>query len=163
MDFNSLGENSIVHIVRKKPFEYITGSLKSKSAKQQNPYLPQQTPQTIEVVVTAGGTDETIPGIQQGMEAVEYRGTFYCTTQEGAQQAIANMMQVAANGKAELPYYDEVLSKGEQYMEQLNPQYAEGKRQARVITDLQRRQDEQDKKLDQILSRIDEALSPARK
>ena len=37
MDFKNLGENSIVHIIRKKPFLYETGTLKSKVAKQPNP------------------------------------------------------------------------------------------------------------------------------
>ncbi|MBR1449548.1 MAG: hypothetical protein IJ588_12485 [Prevotella sp.] len=164
MDFNSLGENSIVHIVRKKPFEYLTGTLKSKTAKQQqSQYLLQQVQQPVDVVITVNGSDEVVPGIQQGMEAVEYRGSFYCTTADGAQQAIANMMQMASNGKAEMPYYDSILQKGEKYMEHLNPQYAEGKRQARSIKALEERQDAQDKKLDRILSRLDEFFDSPKK
>lgn len=152
MDFNSLGENSIVHVIRKKPFEYLTGTLKSKTAKQQNIYLPQQTPATVDVVVNVNGNDEIIPGIQAGMETVEYRGSFYSTTSEGIQQAIANMMQMADNGIAEQTYYQSVKTKGEQYMEHLNPSYAEGKKQARIVKSLEARQDAQDKKLDEILA-----------
>lgn len=162
MDFISLGENSIVHVIRKKPFDYLTGTLKSKGKQQLNPYLPQQQQQPVDVVITVNGSDEIVSGIQQGMEAVEYRGTFYCTTQEGAQQAIANMMQMANNGKAEIPYYDSILEKGEKYMEYLNPQYAEGKRQARTIMDLQERVDKQEGKLDEILSFVRELSGPSR-
>lgn len=165
MDFNSLGENSPVYIIRKKPFQFLTGTLKSKGAKPigANPYMPQPAQQTIDVVVTVGGSDEILPGIPLNMETVEYKGSFYSVSSEGAQQAIANMMQMASNGKAEQAYYDSVLEEGEKCMEQLNPQYAEGKRQARSIKDLQKRQDEQDKKLDEILSFVRELSGPSKK
>ena len=39
-------------------------------------------------------------------------------------------------------------------METLNPQYAEGKQQARTIRTLEERQDQQDKKLDSILEML---------
>lgn len=153
MDFFSLGENGIVHIIRKKPFEYITGTLKSKSVQQpQIPYLPQTTQQPMDVIITVNGSDVIVPGVQRGMEVVEYRDCFYSTTSEGIQQVIANMMQVANNGIAEQSYYKSILDKGEKYMERLNPQYAEGKRQARTIENLQMRVDKQDGKLDEILA-----------
>jgi hypothetical protein len=53
-----------------------------------------------------------------------------------------------------MPYYDSILEQGEKYMEQLNPQYAEGKRQARTIEDLQVRQDKQEKVLNDIYSMV---------
>lgn len=166
MDFISLGENSPVYIVRKKPFEFLTGTLKSKGKKPlvTNPYLPPQpnTPQPTDIVVTVNGSDETVPGIHQGMEVVEYKGSYYSVSSEGAQQAVANLMQMAKSNLDERPYYESVLSEGEKTMEKLNPQYAEGKRQARTIEDLQKRQDEQDKKLDRILSRIEEFFSPSK-
>lgn len=164
MDFNSLGENSPVYIIRKKPFQFVTGTMKSKSQKQAggNPFLPQPTPQTVDVVVTVGGSDEILPGIPVNMETVEYRGSYYSVTSEGAQQAIANMMQMASKGKEEQEYYDSILSDGEKYIEQLNPQYAEGKRQARVVRELQERADAQDKKLDQILTFMKELSGPSR-
>lgn len=161
-----MGENSPVYIVRKKPFEFLTGALKSKGKKPQipNPYLPvqQNNAQATDIVVTVNGSDETIPGIMPCMEAVEYRGSFYCTTSEGAQQAVANLMQMAKSVLDEKPYYESVLSEGEKTMEQLNPQYAEGKRQARTIEELQRRQDDQGRKLDKILSRLDEFFTPSK-
>lgn len=163
MDFYNLGENSPVYIIRKKPFQFFTGTLKSKSTKQQNAYMPSLQPQNIDVVVTVNGSDEILPGIPQNMETVEYKGSYYSVSSEGAQQAIANMMQMASNGKAEQAYYDSVLTEGEKYMEQLNPQYAEGKRQARSIKDLQKRQDEQDKKLDEILNFVRELTTPSKK
>lgn len=160
MDFHSLGENAIVHVIRKKPFAYLTGTLKSKNNKQQqNPYIPQATPPTIDAVVTVGGSDEVVPGIPQGMEVVEYRNSYYSVTPEGAQQAIGNLMQMASNGKAEQPYYDSVLVEGEKALERINPQYAEGKRQARTIEELQARADAQDRRLAKMEEQSSEMLN----
>lgn len=164
MDFKSLSENSPVHVVRKKPFIYEIGTLKSKGVQQQmNPYLAQfmqqQQQQTLNIVVNVGGKDEPVAGIPTNGEVVEYNNAYYCTSVEGAMQAIATMMQIASTGKAEQPYYDDVLAKGEQYMEQLNPQYAEGKRQARTVRELQERQDEQDKKMDKALELLQKILA----
>lgn len=166
MDFKSLGENSPVHIVRKKPFLYEVGTLKSKNIpqlnNQVNPYLAQafqqNMPQKFDIVVSVNGKDETVVGIPFNGEAVEYNNTYYCTSSDGAMQAIAGMMQFASTAKADVPYYDSILMNGEMYMERLNPQYAEGKRQARVISDMQNRQDEQDKKLDDVLAMMKQLL-----
>lgn len=159
MDFKNLGENSIVYIIRKKPFLYETGLLKSKVAKQQ-PYQIQPTPQTFDLVVTVNGNDEVVPGITDNMEVVDYKGSFYSASVEGILQANANLEQMAKAGKAEQPYYDEVLKGTEGVNEKLNPRYAADKQQARTIEELQRRQDEQGKTLDKILSRIEEFLVP---
>lgn len=165
MDFKSLGENSPVHIVRKKPFAYEVGVLKSKSGmalgQQPNPYMAimqQNMPQTLDIVVTVNGRDETVQGIPLNGENVEYNNTYYCTSKDGAMQAIANMMQFASAAKADMPYYDSILVNGEKYMEMLNPQYAEGKRQARTIEELQARQDANDKKLDSALAMLQQLV-----
>jgi hypothetical protein len=152
MDFKTLGENSPIYIVHKKPFLFEMGTLKSKGTKPLNqfPYIQQPMTPTIDIVVSTNGTDETLPGIPANLEIVEYKNSFYSTTPEGAQQAIANLIQFANNGIAEQAYYQSVQTEGEKAMERLNPQYAEGKRQARTIEDLQKRQDEQSKMLSDI-------------
>lgn len=168
MDFKSLGENSPVHIVRKKPFVYEVGVLKSKSGlpqqmPQTNPYLAQlmqqnMPQQSFNIVVTVNGKDEVVQGIPLNGENVDYNNTYYCATSEGAMQAIANMMQMASAGKSDVPYYDSILVNGEKYMEMLNPQYAAGKQQARTIEELQKRQGEQDEKLDRVLSMMERMM-----
>ena len=163
MDFKNLGENDIVHIIRKKPFAYLTGVLKSKNLKQANPYQVQPAPQNFDLVITVGGNDEVVPGIGEGMEVVDYKGSYYSASSEGILQAVANMMQMAQTGIDEQDYYHSVKNEGEKVLELLNPQYAEGKRQARIIKDLKDRTDAQDKKLDQILSRLDEFFDAPKK
>jgi hypothetical protein len=153
MDFNSLGENSPVYVVRKKPFQFLTGTLKSKVSKQpSNPYMPQAAQQPIDVIISVGGSDETIPSVPTGMEVVEYKGSYYSTTADGAQQAISGLMQVGRDGIDNQPYFNSLITEGEKALEDINPQYAEGKRQARVVKELQERQDAQDRKLDKILA-----------
>lgn len=163
MDFKSLGENGTIYVIRKKPFSYLTGVLKSKGVKPVNPYLIQSAPQPYDIVVNVGGNDEVVPGITDGMEVVDYKGSYYSASPEGILQAVSNLMQVAQTGIDEQPYYHSVISGGEKVFENLNPQYAEGKRQARIIKDLQDRTDAQDKKLDQILSRLDEFFDAPKK
>ena len=164
MDFNSLGENSPVYVVRKRPFGFLTGTLKAKVSKQPvNPYLPQAQQQPIDVIVNVGGSDETIPGVPIGMEVVEYKGSYYSTTADGAQQAISGLMQVGRDGIDSQEYFNSLITEGEKALESINPQYAEGKRQARVVRELQERQDAQDKKLDEILSFMRELSIPNKK
>lgn len=157
MDFNSLGENSPVYVIRKKPFQFLSGTLKSKTIKPpSNPYMPQAAPQPIDIVVKVGESDETVPNIPTGTEVVEFRGTYYSTNAEGAQQAISGLMQIGRDGIDNQEYFKSLITDGEKALESLNPQYAEGKRQARVVKELQERQDAQDKKLDKILAFMEE-------
>lgn len=156
MDFKSLGENSQVHIIRKKPFQYLTGTLKSKTAKNQNfaPYMMQTQPQTYDLVINVNGNDEVVSGISDNMEVVEYKGSYYSASTNGILQAASTMVQMAKNGKAEQAYFDDVIANGEKVIESLNPEYAESKRQARLVKDLQDRQDEQGKMLKEMYSML---------
>jgi len=156
MDFKNLGENSIVHIIRKKPFLYETGTLKSKVAKQPNPYHIQPMPQSFDLVVTVNGNDEIIPGITDSMEVVDYKGSFYSSSIEGILQANDNLAQMAKTGLDEQPYYKSVAQGTENVRERLNPRYAEEKQRDRTINELQTRADAQDKKLDSILEILKE-------
>lgn len=160
MDFNSLGENSPIYVIRKKPFSLETGVLKSKVLPQgMNTYLPQTVPQKIDITVTVGGSDEVVPGVPTNLEAVQYGNSIYGTTSDAAIQAITSLMQMAKAGIDEQPYYESLLTEGEKAIESLDPKYAENKRQAKVIKDLQERADKQDEKLDTILAKLDSLMS----
>lgn len=163
MDFKNLGENSIVYIIRKKPFEYLTGTLKSKVAKQHNPYQIQPTPQTFDIVIAVNGNDEIVPNVTDNMEVVDYKGSFYSATVEGILQANANLAQMAKAGKEEQAYYDSVLKGTEYVNEVLNPHYAEEKQRDRTIKELVEHRKETDSKLDQILKFMKDLASPAKK
>ena len=158
-----MGENSPVYIIRKKPFSYETGVLKSKGTKPiaQNPYIPQAQ-NTIDIVVSVGGTEEKLPNVPKDKEVLEYQNSFYSVTPEGILQAVSNMMQLAQTTLDDKGYYESVIKEGEKVIEKLNPQYAENKRQARIVRELQDHVDRQDKKLDTILDKLNELFSPSK-
>ena len=74
MDFKTLGENSTVYVIRKKPFLMEMGTLKQKGGQpmQQNPFMPQNMQQTLDVTITVNGSDEVVPGVPVGTDIVEY-------------------------------------------------------------------------------------------
>lgn len=161
MDFNSLGENSQIHIIRKKPFEHIVGTLKSKTPQIAPAYLTNpQSP--INLIVAVDGKDETVNGVPPQVNVVQLGNSFYATDNDGVLQAVDSMMQMAKDGLESKPYFEDVLAKGEKIKESLNPQYAENKRLSRVTAELQQRADKQDEKLDQILGILQDFTAPAK-
>ena len=155
MDFNSLGENSQIHIIRKKPFEHIVGTLKSKTSPLGPTYLAN-TQSPINLVVTVDGKDEAVNGVPPQMNVVQLGNSFYATDNDGVLQAVNSMMQMAKDGLDSRPYFEDVLANGEKIKEDINPQYAENKRLSRVTAELQQRADKQEEKLDEILDIIRE-------
>lgn len=161
MDFNSLGENSQIHIIRKKPFEHIVGTLKSKTSPMAQTYLTNpQSP--INLVVTVDGNDEVVNGVPPQVNVVQFGGSFYATDNDGVLQAVDSMMQMAKEGIESRPYFEEVLAKGEKVKEDIDPQYAENKRLSRITAELQQRADKQDEKLDQILAFVKDLATPSK-
>lgn len=161
MDFNSLGENSQIHIIRKKPFEHIVGTLKSKTPQIAPAYLTNpQSP--INLIVAVDGKDETVNGVPPQVNVVQLGNSFYATDNDGVLQAVDSMMQMAKDGLESKPYFEDVLAKGEKIKESLNPQYAENKRLSRVTAELQQRADKQDEKLDKILDILNDFTTPAK-
>ena len=161
MDFNSLGENSQIHIIRKKPFAHIIGTLKSKTSPMAQTYLTNpQSP--INLVVTVNGNDEVVNGVPPQVNVVQFGGSFYATDNDGVLQAVDSMMQMAKEGIESRPYFEEVLAKGEKVKEDIDPQYAENKRLSRVTKELQQRADKQDEKLDRILDILKDFTTPSK-
>jgi hypothetical protein len=162
MDFHSLGENSVIHVVRKRPYKYLTGTLKSKGSQTTNNgniYMPVQVTQNIDVVVNVDGNDEVLPNIPPNLETVEYKGSYYSVSLSGIQQAIMGLVQVGKTGIDDQSYFQSLVDEGEKTLEQINPQYAEGKRQSRTIEELVRHRDETDKQLKELATQTSEVLS----
>lgn len=154
MDFNSLGANAPVYIVRKKPYKYVVGTFKSKAIPQPNIYNLTP-PQKIDIVVSVDGSDENIPGVPANVEIVDYGNSFYATTPEGASQAIYNLVQASKARLSERAYDESVIADGEKTLEELNPQF----RQERVVRELQKRQDIQDKQIAEMKAQNSEMLA----
>ena len=76
-------------------------------------------------------------------------------------QAVDNMIQTTKKALEQIPWHKNTIVEAEKMLEVLNPRYAEEKKQARTITDLERRQADTDKKLDTILGILQKLDSPA--
>lgn len=159
MDFNSLGNGSPFYVLRQqgdKPILQV-GIVKQKS--QPRAKWPTQTPnimqgmqmqQVIDLLVTIDGKDENFPEIPLNAEIAQRGNATFSGSREATLQAIDAKMQASKKHIEETPLHEAAIPEYEKMMEVLNPQYAEGKQQARTIKSLEERQDAQDKKLDNI-------------
>lgn len=168
MDFSSLGNGNPFYVLRKgeKPILEV-GVVKSKtqpSAKwpTQNPNVMAglQVQQVIDVVATINGKDETFSEIPINVEIAQRGNDTFTGSREAMLQAVDSMLQTSKKAIEQIPYHKVVISETEKMLEVLNPQYAENKKQARTISDLERRQADTDKKLDTILTILQKLDSP---
>jgi hypothetical protein len=171
MDFNSLANGNPFYVLRKgdKPILEV-GVVKQKS--QPRAKWPTQTPgvmtglqvqQVIDVVATINGRDESFTDLPVNVEiAQKPNGDTFSGSREAMLQAVDSMLQTSKKALEQVPYHKSVISESEKMMETLNPRYAEEKRQARTIIDLEKRQAATDQKLDDILSILQKLDSPSR-
>ena len=168
MDFSSLGNGNPFYVLRKgeKPILEVR-VVKSKTQPRakwptQNPNVMAglQVQQVIDVVATINGKDETFSEIPINVEIAQRGNDTFTGSREAMLQAVDSMLQTSKKAIEQIPYHKVVISETEKMLEVLNPQYAENKKQARTISDLERRQADTDKKLDTILTILQKLDSP---
>ena len=168
MDFSSLGSGNPFYVLRKgeKPILEV-GVVKSKTQPRakwptQNPNVMAglQVQQVIDVVATINGKDDTFSEIPINVEIAQRANDTFTGSREAMLQAVDSMLQTSKKAIEQIPYHKVVISETEKMLEVLNPQYAENKKQARTISDLERRQADTDKKLDTILTILQKLDSP---
>ena len=168
MDFNSLVNGNPFYVLRKgeKPILDV-GVVKSKT--QPRAKFPTATPnvmtgmqmqQVIDVVVTLNGKDETFNDIPLNVEIAARGNDTFSGSREAMLQAVDAMLQTSKKAIEQVPYHKTVIAESEKMIEVLNPRYAEEKRQARTISDLERRQAATDQKLDSILAILQKLDAP---
>ena len=166
---NSLGIGNPFYVLRRgeKPVLEV-GVVKSKS--QPRAKFPTQTPnimqgmqlqQVIDVTATISGKDEVFSDIPVNVEIAARGNDTFSGSREAMLQAVDAMLQTSRKAIDQIPYHKGVIAESEKMLEVLNPQYAENKKQARTISDLERRQADTDKKLDTILGILQKLDSPA--
>lgn len=169
MDFNSLGNGNPFYVLRKgeKPLLEV-GVVKSKSAPRAK--FPTQTPnamvgmqiqQVVDVTATINGKDETFSEIPINVEIAARGNDTFSGSREAMLQAVDAMLQTSKKAIEQVPYHKGVIAESEKMLEVLNPQYAENKRQARTISDLEKRQAATDQKLDAILGILKKLDTPS--
>jgi len=169
MDIQNLGIGSPFYVLRKGEKPVLeTGVVKTKS--QPRAKFPTQTPnimqgmqmqQVIDVTVTINGKDEVFSEIPINVEIAARGNDTFTGSREAMLQAVDAMLQTSKKAIEQVPYHKSVIAESEKMLEVLNPQYAENKKQARTISDLERRQADTDKKLDTILGILQKLDSPA--
>lgn len=169
MDMQNLGVGSPFYVLRKGEKPVLeTGVVKTKS--QPRAKFPTQTPnimqglqmqQVIDVTATINGKDEVFPDIPINVEIAARGNDTFTGSREAMLHAVDNMLQTSKKALEQVPYHKSVITESEKMLEVLNPQYAENKKQARTIIDLERRQTETDKKLDAILGILQKLDSPS--
>lgn len=165
----SLGVGNPFYVLRKGEKPVLeTGVVKSKS--QPRAKFPTQTPnimqgvqiqQVIDVTATINGKDEVFTDLPINVEIAARGNDTFTGSREAMLQAVDNMLQTSKKALEQIPYHKSVIAESEKMLEVLNPQYAENKKQARTIIDLERRQTETDKKLDAILGILQKLDSPS--
>ena len=169
MDIQNLGIGSPFYVLRKGEKPVLeTGVVKTKS--QPRAKFPTQTPnimqgmqmqQVIDVTVTINGKDEVFSEIPINVEIAARGNDTFTGSREAMLQAVDAMLQTSKKAIEQVPYHKSVIAESEKMLEVLNPQYAENKKQARTISDLERRQADTDKKLDTILGILQKLDSPS--
>lgn len=157
------------YVLRKSDKPYLeVGVVKSKS--QPRAQYPTQTPnigiglqmqQVVDVVATINGKDETFQNLPINVEIAQKGNDTFSGSREAMLQAVDAMLQTSKKAIEQVPYHKGVIAESEKMLEVLNPRYAEEKRQARTISDLEKRQADTDKKLDAILGILQKLDSPA--
>lgn len=162
MDFNSLVNGNPFYVLRKledKPVLEI-GVVKSKSALQPK-YQSQTQPgmfngtnvqQVMTIVVTVNGSDREYSDVPANVEIAAKGNETFTGSREAMLQFVDSMMRDSDLALKMMDYHKSVKTEGEKMIETLNPRYAEEKRQAIAISELERRQLEISEKLDSILS-----------
>lgn len=169
MDIQNLGIGSPFYVLRKGEKPVLeTGVVKTKS--QPRAKFPTQTPnimqgmqmqQVIDVTVTINGKDEVFSEIPINVEIAARGNDTFTGSREAMLQAVDAMLQTSKKAIEQVPFHKSVIAESEKMLEVLNPQYAENKKQARTISDLERRQAVTDEKLDSILKILQKLDSPA--
>lgn len=169
MDFNSLGSGNPFYVLRKGERPVLeVGVVKSKS--QPRAKFPTQTPnigvgmqfqQVLDVTATINGRDETFAELPVNVEIASRGNDTFSGSREAMLQAVDAMLQTSKKALEQVTYHKGVIAESEKMLEVLNPRYAEEKRQARTISDLEKRQAATDAKLDSILSILQKLDSPS--
>ncbi|MBQ3689369.1 MAG: hypothetical protein II937_05805 [Bacteroidales bacterium] len=158
MDFNSLGQGSPFYVLNKteKPILRI-GTVKSKTTPQPkyqqgtNAFNTTNLQQVINITATIDGKDEIFSDIPFNVEVAKIgENLIFSGSQTAMSAVVENLIQTSKKALEQVNYHKTMIDEGDRILEFLNPKYADEKRQAKTISELEKKQAETDKKLDKI-------------
>ena len=169
MDIQSLTNGSPFYVLKKGECPKLeVGIVKSKS--NPRPQYQTSTPslmngmnfqQVVDLTVTINGNDRVINNIPLNVEIAAMGNETFSGSREAMLQAVDSMLQTSKKALEQIPWHKNTIVEAEKMLEVLNPRYAEEKKQARTISDLEKRQAATDAKLDSILSILQKLDSPS--
>ena len=114
------------------------GTVKGKTA----PYWPMNNSmnsQLVDLTINIGGQDRLVPGLPVNLEVAGRDPEIYTGSREVAERIIDEKTSEADKIIQNLPYYQKVKADGPKCKETINPGYAQTRRQAETIEQLQQR------------------------
>jgi hypothetical protein len=114
------------------------GTVKGKTA----PYWPMNNSmnsQLVDLTINIGGQDRLVPGLPVNLEVAGRDPEIYTGNRETAERIIDEKTTEADKIIQNLPYYQKVKADGPKCKEIINPGYAQTRRQAETIEQLQQR------------------------
>lgn len=169
MDIQSLTNGSPFYVLKKGECPKLeVGIVKSKS--NPRPQYQTSTPslmngmnfqQVVDLTVTINGNDRVINNIPLNVEIAAMGNETFSGSREAMLQAVDSMLQTSKKALEQISWHKNTIVEAEKMLEILNPRYADEKKQARTISDLEKRQAATDAKLDSILSILKKLDSPS--
>jgi hypothetical protein len=169
MDIQSLTNGSPFYVLKKGECPKLeVGVVKSKS--NPRPQYQTSTPslmngmnfqQVVDLTVTINGNDRVINNIPLNVEIAAMGNETFSGSREAMLQAVDSMLQTSKKALEQISWHKNTIVEAEKMLEVLNPRYAEEKKQAKTINDLEKRQAATDAKLDSILSILKKLDSPS--
>lgn len=162
MDFNSLGQGSPFYVLDKAKTPTLrVGTVKSKTPPQPkyqggtNAFNTANIQNVVNITATINGKDEVFPEIPCNVEVAKIgEDVIFSGSQTAMASVVENLIQTSKKALEQEDYHKTMIAEGDKILELLNPKYAEDKRQAKTISELERKQADTDKKLDKVLAML---------
>jgi hypothetical protein len=139
MNFSELQPGANFYVISTNGgLQVAVGTVKGKSA----PYWPMNNTlnsQLVDITVNIGGQDRVVPGLPINLEVAGRDPEIYTGNRETAERIIDEKTSEADKIIQNLPYYQKVKADGPKCKEIINPGYAQTRRQAETIEQLQQR------------------------
>ncbi len=147
MDFNSLGQGSAFYVLNKagKP-TLLVGTIKSRTqpqAKYQATAVPNafngaNIQQVINITATIDGKDETFTEIPVNVEVAQSGDKIFTGSRDAMISVVDGLINQSKKILSDVEYHKTMIEEGDKILEVLNPKYAEEKKQAKTIADLEK-------------------------
>lgn len=147
MDLNSLVNGSPFYVLRKSGTPTLQiGTVKAKTQPQPR-YQAQAVPtafngtniqQVISVTATIDGKDETFTDVPYNAEVAQSGDKIFTGSREAMISVVDNLITQSKKALDDVEYHKTMIAEGDKILETLNPKYAEEKKQAKAISELEK-------------------------